>query len=101
MAEMHNIGIQKAANGYVIQQINSYASYVGTPQIFSTFEEAIKAVALNFKEEEFANTIEQSQALSKSLTAFVSCSVAPKLLALEGKINPGKENLVDGDDIPI
>lgn len=100
MSVLNRVGIQRAKNGFVVQGINDYANFTGEPEIFATFGEAVAKQSELLGETEFARTICQSQALSQSLSEFVAVSVAPKLLAIEAKVNPGIENVV-GDDLDL
>lgn len=95
---MDRISIGRANNGYVVQGVNDYGSFTGDVRVFADFGMALEEIAKHCKEETFAATIAQSQNLTKALTEFVALSVKPHLLAIESKINPGMENLVDEND---
>jgi hypothetical protein len=93
------IAIDKVNGGYLLQPVNSYYSAYGEPSIVTDFMTLVKLLADRFKEEDFSRTIESSQALTKVFAEFITCSVAPQLKAIECKVNPGLENVVDDDDI--
>ena len=88
------IKITCAQNGFILQQMTPYGAD-GQPEVFSTFEDAICVIAKTFEQRDFSETLKESQSLSRSLTNFVAASVAPKLLAIEAKVNPGVENVVN------
>lgn len=92
------IKIQKAANGYLAQQITRYGSD-GEMEIFPTFVDLMVGIAEGFGEHGAVATLRESERLSESLSAFISAAIAPKLLAIEAKVNPGIENIVDDDPI--
>lgn len=98
MKKTQRICIEKVANGYILQGINDYYSKYGDAEIYPTYEEAILAVSENFNEEGFGATLKESQELSRSLSSFFRKVVKPELLAIEAKINPGVENIVQFGD---
>lgn len=103
MENKTKITLSKAQNGYVVGDSDAWGNF-SNPLIFNSFEEAIAHVAVQFREKEFASTIRESQAMAKALANFCGAAVAPKLNAIEAKINPGIENVVaveKSDDIPF
>lgn len=88
------IKLQKAANGYIATQITSYGND-GSPEIFPTFLDVVIGVAEAFGEANVVATLRESDRLSESLSAFISAAIAPQLLAIEAKVNPGIENIVE------
>lgn len=98
MEQTKEVSILKAANGYMLQGLNIYTNKTGEPEYYPTFLDAVIGLAANFKESEFVDTIKETQAVSVALEGFFGKILAPKLLAIEAKINPGIENLVDSDE---
>lgn len=93
------IAIDKISSGYLIQPLNDYYSAYGEATAFSDFISLVKFLSSNFKEEEFERSIEATCALSQAFTAFISCSVTPQLKAIEARINPGVENVVEDEEM--
>lgn len=90
--------IRRASNGYFLQGYNPIGKDPD-PEIFFTFEDTVERLAQHFGETEFAGTIKHSQEMARALTGIVESAIAPKLKAVEVKVNPGIENLVkDSDD---
>lgn len=99
MGTKTKITLSKAQNGYVMGDVD-YCGNFSNPLIFNSFEEAIASLAKDFGEEEFAQTIVQSQAMTRALTGLCSAAVAPKLAAIEAQVNPGAGNVIGlSDDI--
>lgn len=94
------VAIVKAENGYFLQDVSDYWSAYGSPRIFATFEDAISAMAADLGEESFSATIKETTAMASALSQFVGAVLKPQLLAIEAKVTPGIENVVD-DDIPL
>ena len=92
-----SVSVSKAENGYVIQMLNRYGSD-GSPIVVLSFIDLVMIFAEAYGEEEFKNTIVETQTLSKAFTGFFDKIISPKLLAIEAKINPGIENLVEDED---
>lgn len=88
------LAIEKVNGGYLAQPVNSYYSAYGQATVYSDFVELIRALAARFGEDDIARTIESSQALTAAFAGFISCTIAPQLLAIESKVNPGVENVV-------
>lgn len=108
MEQHTRCGIQRAANGFIVQAINDYANFTGSPEVFATFEDAVACLAGHLGQKKFSETVKKSQALTDSLTEFAALAVAPQLLAIEARMNPGVENLVNAkvngktdDDLPF
>lgn len=91
--DVTKVRISKAKNGYVVQPVNDYGTD-GEPEVFPTFEDALECVAKAFKEEAFAETVKSSHAMTMALSSLCHSAIAPKLLAIEAKVNPGVEHLV-------
>lgn len=88
------IGIAKAENGYLVQEIDNYANFRGEPKIFTNFEDAVEFMAEQLGEARFAATVKTSQVFATALSDFVTVAIAPKLQAIESRLNPGAENVV-------
>jgi hypothetical protein len=101
MAKQKNkkVLISVAANGFIFHGHNEYGQ-TGDPEIFSTFEDVVHRVAVEFDQEAFAQTIHESQAMAQAMTKLCGAAVAPRLLAIETKMNPGIENVVKAVDDP-
>lgn len=98
MAEISHYKISKATNGYIVQMVSRYGAD-GEPEVFTDFVDAIKHLSGVMGEHNFAETVRQARDLTQSLTAFCAMAVAPQLKAIEAKVNPGVENLVEKDEI--
>ena len=95
--ENHYLQIKKATGGYLLSHTAGAYSGESQPIICPTFVDVLTEVAEFYGEEDFSNTIKETQAVSVALEGFFGKIIAPKLLAIEAKINPGIENLEDDD----
>lgn len=92
------IGLKKATNGYLLCHVNQYGNTSGET-ITTDFIDAIIQMAEACGETQFVGTLRESAAVSQSLEAFFGKVIAPKLTAIEAKINPGIENVVSSEEV--
>ena len=88
------IVIHKLQNGWIVGEPQSY----DTPRdatMHVTFEDALVEIANRMGESGYASTVKQAQAMAVSMAEICSLAVAPKLLAIEARLNPGSENVID------
>lgn len=90
--------IEKLSNGFLVSKYETYGD-TSEKKSCLTFCDAVEDVATRLKEEEFASTLKNSQAIATAFGALCVTALAPKLLALEAKVSPGIENLVKDDSI--
>lgn len=93
--------ISNAKNRFILQARSEYGSDSGAPEIFPTFTELVERVANGFGENAFAETVRKSQEMAAAMAAICHSAVAPQLKAIEARVNPGVENVVDDDTPPF
>lgn len=91
------VEIRSAENGYIVQESNNYGT-TGEPEIFNSFEDVVKRLAELSGETEFAGVVEHAYNFSRSLAGYIETVSAPRLMAIEAKINPGSENIVNEEN---
>lgn len=100
MKELPKLIIQKVSNGFIVGEWGGYSD-LSKQQVFTCFGDAIRYVSEMLGEKEFASTVIDASALTASLQKLCETAIAPKLLALEAKVNPGIENVVEKDNLPF
>lgn len=85
--------VTKAENGYILQTSGEYSD--GEPVIFTSVGECFKKMAEDLGEPEFAAAIIEGAAMSTAMGKICEKVLAPQILAINEKINPGIENIVD------
>lgn len=88
------IALKRAENGYLCELYGPYGAD-SQAHIFPSFLDAIIAIAEGYGESDFVNTLRETHEVSKALEGFFGKILAPKLLAIEAKLNPGVETIVD------
>lgn len=88
------LSIRRATNGFIVQGHSTYG-VEGDPEIFPTYEDAIESISKALGETSFGDTLKHASAMTRALTNLCEVAVAPKLLAIEARVVPGVENLVD------
>lgn len=100
MKENESLELRKAENGYIVTIKSPYGSNE-SQTIAGDFIDAVTMMAEACNEAAFVATLRENVELSKAMEGFFSKIMAPKLLALEAKVNPGVENVVNADEIPF
>lgn len=86
--------IEKVENGWIVGIPSAYSNPDKT-EIFTSFEDAVARMAERLGQTSFSSTVKQSQNLAHSLMEFCALAVAPKFTAIEARLNPGSENVID------
>lgn len=92
------IQIAKIDNGYIVGCPDRWGD-VSKEISFPDFEAVLGYLAENFGEEELATTFTESRDLVRNLAGICTKVLAPQLQAIEAKVNPGIENLVEDEDV--
>lgn len=97
MSNANKIQITKIDNAYVVGCPDRWGD-VSKEVALDDFEAVLGYLAEKFGEEELAATFVESRNMVRSLANICTTVLEPKLAAIEAKVNPGIENVVDSDD---
>lgn len=95
--KIEKIVIHKLANGWLVGEPQSYDVPLNAT-MHVTFEDALIEIANRMGEASYAATVKQAQSMANSMAEICSLAVAPKLLAIEARMNPGSENVISSPE---
>lgn len=94
MSKKDKLEVRRMRDGFIVGEPQNY-DMPKDAKFCPSFEDAIMELAVQMGEDGFASTVKQASAMASAIADITNISLAPKLLAISAKLNPGSENVVD------